>query len=185
MIDAIVKIAAILPVLEELRALLESLETQFEPLANYEKRLLEHKVLPTNAPIRSLNKFFTGMRRATNALSKYEETITSEGVPTDVYQLYITIRDIIYRSGKYAEGGVNQNPDGLRITVKNIKLGNPPGTFKKSIDTILGNWKKKYQKDEAKAAAYSIEAWNTIKNNFGLINKIELFKKKIDHLASE
>ena len=177
MAKAILTIADLVPSLDKLRTELEETEKIFKFMGNYQKRLLAHKIELTNVPIKNLLPFLTSMRSVVAKFQLLEEAKVD--VPGNISSLYTDIRDTIYRAGKYEEGGVNQNPNGIKISNKKIFLGNPPGNHKHPVSSILKKWKKCVEFERDTAVLYAIEAWYFIQKYFALIQKIELLQKRI------
>ncbi len=175
----------VLPIMMLLKAHLEGFRLSIEPLGNYERRLLDDKLVPTNAPIVLLEDFLTIMRESSNELQDFEKTerFSVSELPIHLSSLYTQLRDTIYRSGKYELGGMNQAEDGLKITKKRIFLGYPPGNHKKCIDWILKKWPLTTSDDYNHASGYSIEAWQKIKNNIELIDTINKFETILSLIA--
>ncbi len=179
--NAIETIADLVPDLEKLKKVLEEIQNQFEQFGNYEKRLLANKIAPTNVHIVALQPFFIAMRDMVKRSQLFEEAKETD-LPVSISSLYRNIRDTIYRAGKYEKGGMNQNPDGIKISDKKIYLGKPPGNWKKSVHYILRQWDTYMEFKPKFASAYSIEAFNYIKNYFVLIDQIDVLKENMKKL---
>ena len=177
MAKAILTIADLVPSLDKLRTELEETEKIFKFMGNYQKRLLAHKIELTNVPIKNLLPFLTSMRSVVAEFQLLEEAKVD--IPGNISSLYTDIRDTIYRAGKYEEGGVNQNANGIAISNKKIFLGNPPGNHKHPVSSILEKWNKYVEFENELAIGYSIEAWYFIKKYFALIKRIKLLQKKL------
>ena len=179
--NAIITIADQIANLDKLKNVLEEIQNRFEQFGNYEKRLLANQVEPTNVHITTLQHFLTEMRAMVKNCQQFEQQ-TKVDLPVSISSLYTDIRDTIYRAGKYEEGGINQNPNGIKISAKNIYLGRPPGLWTKHVQYILSKWNKLTEFNRDIAIAYSVEAYHFIRNYFVLIKQINVLQENMKKL---
>ena len=180
----ILTIADLVKELVLLKKSLEGFKSQLEKNGNYEKRLLAKAIEPTNVYIKMLVGFLRDFRRMTEVLVSFEENFRGDFPSVDIKLICTDIRDTIYRAGKYEFNGVNQNPNGSRITSEHIYLGNPPGTWQKNIPYVLKMWDDYVNDKPEFSVGYSLQAYNYIKNYFALIDKINLLQKKLDKVST-